>query len=475
MPQRRPTRVSLLLSVVIGLLPLEARAFVSTGFFAGPARSTGSTAYWNPAAVAAQPETWQMLIDTSLSFIDLGYKRAGIDPNTNQPFERVSFFAPGPDLSFTLASPSMLGHLRLEVGGFSPFALATFWPKHGPQRYFGTRSTFVTYAVVAGPVLQVNDDYGVAILAGPMYGYLNLNTAIDLGAFVNSKLPSGSQPLPLEDPLLEGTEELTTQGVTAMVSLGAWARPTPWLRLGVGVLLPRGLDMHGNVEVQASDALKQAVPGINLNPRGNIEIRYPLPWQVSAEAEVDLGEYTAAALFQYSRKRIQRAIVAVVTDAEPNFIEGPQLSIKNAHDDWMVGARVSRHFTDTLTLGLRLDYMPRSIPNETVHPVNLDYTQVHFSAGAIWRYSEHINLTFGYSYIWIVSYTVTNSVFSPYAPSESGLQMPPANGDYTGWAHMVGFGVEGVWEPTPPSAPEVAPPAEPESVGPDVFPPPQIQ
>ena len=211
--------------------------------------------------------------------------------------------------------------------------------------------------------------------------------------------------------------------------------------------------MYGDVKVSASDKLQQVLPGINLKPKGNIEVRYPMPWQVTGEAEADAGDTTVAVLFQYSHKRMQRAAVATITEATPDFIEGKEISLKNAHDDWAVGIRASRQLTDTLILGARFDYMPRYVPNETVNPINLDYTQVHFSLGAIWRYSEHVNLTFSYAYIWLPPYRVTNSVYNPYAPPDSGLAMPSANGRYSGWAHSVGVSFEGFWEPTPEASP----------------------
>jgi long-subunit fatty acid transport protein len=433
----------------LGLAPRSAAAFPAGGVFAGPVRSTGYSLYWNPAAVASKSETWQLLVDTTLSLIGLDYARTGIDPNTGQSYAEVSFVAPGPDLAFTLTSPGIFQHLRFTGGGFSPFALAANWPKHGAQRFHGSRTMIVTYALVAGPVVQLNDDWGFALTAGPMYGYLTMDTSIDFGAYVNGNLPPGSQPLPLEDPLLEGKESARAQGLTTMTSLGAWGRPAPWLRLGIGVMIPRGLILYGTASVRASDRLQEVVPGLNLKPKGDLELHYPMPWQVSAETEADVGDFAVAVLFQYSRKRIQRAIIFTISEATPDFIEGRQISVKNAHDDWLVGARLTRQFTDTLTLAARFDFMPRYVPNETVSPINLDYTQIHFSIGALWRYSEHVNFTFGYAYVWLKSFTVRNSVYNPYAPPDSGLALPSANGTYGGYAHAISIGFEGYWEPTP--------------------------
>ncbi|MBI5509474.1 MAG: hypothetical protein HY903_12050 [Deltaproteobacteria bacterium] len=433
-----------------------AAAMPPGGVFSGPTRASGFSLYWNPAAVAASPEGYQTHVEATLSVAHLTYARAGLDPNTGAAFESVGFWTPGPDLAITLASPVLFDHLRFVGGVFCPTALATDWPEEGPQRYFGTRSMFITGAAVLGPVLQLGDTFGAAMVAGPMYGFLRLNTALDLGAFVNGKLPAGSPLLPLEDPLLESHEHVKADAWSLMTGFGAWVRPVPWARFGLGLLLPRGFYLRGTATVDTSESLQRALPGFNLAPEGKVEVRYPMPWQASAEGEVQLGLYKAAVLFQYTRKSRQRAIFATVTEATPKFIEGRQLSVKGAHDDWLVGVRLGREVRDDLELAARVDYDPRYIPDETVHPVNLDYTQIDAGLGAFWRLSPRLAMTFSYSFIYLQPFTVTTSIYRPSAPPESGLGLPSANGDYGGMAHTLSVGLEGMFgAPPPPPPPEL--------------------
>ncbi len=454
--------LTLTVAVGVGAAPRLAHAFPAGGMFAGPTRATGFSLYWNPAAVASLPASAPGVeLDLVGSLVHLSYERAGLDPNTGQSYDKVEFTSPAPDPSLTLVTPAW-GPVRWTGGIYSPTAVGADWPKGGAQRYFSNgRSSFITAAAVTGPVLQLGDDFGLALVVGPLYGRADLNVAVDFGAFVNSRV--GSQALPLEDPLLEGQQHMRADGWSVLTAMGVWARPLPWWRLGLGVAIPKGIVMHGHVIIDASDELMAALPGFQLDPKGDVEVRYPMPWQLSAESEVEVGSFTTALLFQYIKKSVQHAVLAYVTEASPKFIEGRQVSVKNLHDDWMVGLRVDRKFSDELRAGLRFDYDPRYIPNETVQPINLDYTQFHLSAGALYRLTPSVTVSLSYSYVYLRPYTVTESIYSATAPADSGLNIPSANGRYAGYAHMLGLGFEGAWEEQAPApvapAPVPTPPA----------------
>jgi long-subunit fatty acid transport protein len=418
----------------------------TAGAFAGPARASAGLLYWNPAAGAElSGGDWALLADVMGNLIRIDYDRSGIDPNSGTPFPSTGFTSVSPDVNLALLGPTPIDGLRLIAGAFAPSLSGTRWDPKGPQRHGGTRAVFVTFNVSAGLLVNFGRNWGASIMAGPVYGYLTLENAVDFGAYANGLMPAGTDLFPVEDPLLEGVTTLHASGWTMLTLFGAWARPVPWLRLGAGLQVPRGLVLEGTVAVDASDALQRALPGFNLRSRGQLEILFPLPWQLSVEAEASIGRWGVAAMFQYIDKSIQNVVLAYVTEAEPDFIEGEQVSVKGVRDDWRVGLRLSRQLDDAWEVCLRFDVDPRYIPDETVNATNLDFTTLHSSAGALWKLSPTLSLTASYSWVYLVPYTVKSSLFNPRVPRDSGLGNPAANGRYSGWAHNLNVGVTWLW------------------------------
>jgi long-subunit fatty acid transport protein len=410
--------------------PLSARAVSTGGVFSGPANPSGSALTWNPATLATfEDHEWGLMLDMSAAFIHVEYERAGVHPSTGEPFPPTEFRTITPDPNIAATAPTPIPNLRLFFGGFSPGVLGSRWPEDGAQRYVVTESTFVTYAFCLGATYRFADNYGFAIGGGPVYGDLVLRNSIDLGAFANELV--GADVFPLEDPLLDGRSEIRGTGWSFVTVLGAWARPVPYLRLGLGLVLPRGMVIDGTMEIGADD-LQTMLPGFDLIPSGDIVVNYPMPWQLSFEGELEIGPWVVAAMFQWIAKSVQSVLLATVTEAEPDIIEGRQVSVKGVRDDWRVSARVSRHFGDDWHVGLRFGVDPRYVPDETQSASNLDFTTLHASLGAEWQINRSWGVHFTYSLIFLVTNEVTKSIFNPRAPRASGLAIPSTNGLYHG-------------------------------------------
>ena len=371
------------------------------------------------------------------------YARAGRHPGTGEPYEAVEFSAAVPNFAFTLAAPTPVPWLQLVGGGFSVTAAGVDWPEDGPQRYHATRSYVLGYAATVGALVRPVPEDGVAVTAGPMLGLLHVNYAIDLGAFANDKLPAGARPLPLEDPLLEGMTHVNADDWGWVVALGAWARPTGWLRLGLGLLVPSDLVFGGTVDVDGPQPLEETLPGFSFGAAGTIEVEYALGWELHLEAEAEWQAWTAALLWSYTASGRRDLVVSTIEDAD--VMEGRQLTVPDKRDDWLLGLRLSRRLDPEWEVALRADVDPLSIPHETMHAGNLDFASLQLGAGVRWSFGRDQALELGYTALLAWDNEVETSVFDPDAPRESGLGGPSANGTYGASAHVLSLGVSGVW------------------------------
>lgn len=421
-------------------IPLPGAALSLGGVFGGAIRTNGASAYWNPAAVVQDGADWSVHAELIGLYAHAEFRRAGLDPDTGEPWRQATFGSAVPNLALTLSGPTPWPWLRLVGGAFSASAAAVDWPEDGPQRHHATRSYVVAYAATLGAAARPSPDWGVALTGGPMYGLLSVRYALDLAGFANNQLPPGTQALPYEDPLLEGRTQVNADDWGWIVVLGAWARPLEGLRLGLGFVLPADLDLEGRVTVTPPGRLAQALPGFTFGSTGDIALDYALPWTLHAEAEATVGALSAALLGQYQAAGVRAVVPSRITGSEVEALDGAQLTVADGRDDWLVGLRVSWLLDPDWEVGARLDFDPLSTPLETMHAANLDFTTLHVGAGARWRARPGLVLALSYTAALALDNEVERSVFDPRAPPESGLGTTSANGTYSGGAHMLSLG-----------------------------------
>ena len=441
----RPSSLLLLLLACFLSPSTTADALTLGGIFGGPTRASGSAAYWNAASLAELEAPWGAMLDLSLLHFDVSYLREGYDPRTGEPFGTTSFDTLAPNPGFTLCAPTPWPWLRIVSGGFTPATMFVRWEDDGPQRFHATESGLVTYAVTLGLLWRPSSRYGLTAAVGPVYGVLDLGYHLDFGAYANGLLPPGSQLLPLEDPQLEGRVDIQTSGWGLIGVVGAWARPLDWLRLGANLAMPSALALEGTFGLESTEALEQALPGFELATVGDIELDYPMYWEAHAEAEVMLGDLSFAIMGLVLPAPHSRTIIAHVENAGVDFVNGMHVSVNDTRHDWLVGARLGYRFDEAWELGARVDVDPRSIPDEIVHPGNMDFTSVHTGGGLRWRFAEGMFCDLAYTYMYMKSFKVESSVLNPYAPPDSGLAMPSGNGVYDAEAHSISMGIAGTF------------------------------
>lgn len=419
-----------------------ARASHVGGPFSGPTSVSGGTAYWNAAAAAASPDPLAAMIDFGVSPIQVSYHRAD-DMVTQRTFEKQEFSTVLPEPLFTLSAPTPWRGLRLQAGGYPLAGAGARWSDDGPQRYFSSDSSIYAYAVQGGVVASWNENFAVALAALVSYNHVDLNSSIDFGAFANNVL--GSEVFPYEDPLLEGRTRTTASGWSGGAAFGVWGRPISAVQLGASLLLPKDAHMVGETRIDAAESLLRTMPGFDEDPVGRVEIEYPLPWELHVGGSVESDATLLAGHLWYSRRRVQQVILASVSDANQELIEGRQVSAKGVHDDWELAARLEQRVTDAWRVAVLIDYDPRYVPTESITPINLDFTRYEIDVGMRYRVSRHVHVALTGGYVYLTPVHVTNSLYNPRASGDSGLSLPSANGEYEGRAFKLGLGVELHW------------------------------
>lgn len=422
----RRVAAGLLHFIIAGAGP--ASALPTGGLFSGPARPSGSSAYYNPAALANVEGPAVALIETGLITADVSYQRDGTSPFDGRPFDEAAFSVLAPTLEFSAVFETPLAPLTWSVAGFTPSAASASWPEDGPQAQHGTQGLFLSYSLVTGPVIK-GKNFGFAAMVGPTFTQANLRYALDFGAYAND---SARAPLfALEDPALIGFVEAQTSGWSLAATFGGWYAPTDWLRFGAGFVWVDSPQLEGELEVEPPLAFEETFPNSSFRVGSNVSLEYKLPWVFTLESEVDLGDLSIALLFQYQNKSVRDTNLFVLTETEPDILDAVVVSVTNAQDDWLVGGRVSYRVTPSLEVGVRFDVDPLSIPKETLHPINLDFTTYEFGLGGQWQINNQWMLAGTYALVWAPDLVVTESVYDPTAPGDSGFSRPSANGVYS--------------------------------------------
>ncbi|MEO0811286.1 MAG: hypothetical protein AAFY60_00390, partial [Myxococcota bacterium] len=438
---RRRLAIALALCVTC-FVGSNAHAITTGGAFAGPTLKSGASSYWNAASLTQSRGGTRFFFEGGGSLINIDYARAGIDPGSGQNFENVNFNTISPALNFTLAIETPVSSLDVIVGGYSPTTSGAGWPTDGPQRFFGTDQALFTYAMPIGVLYAPSDRWGVSVMAGPTWGFVKTYTAFDFGNFANDLLPPGAEPFPTENELLEGVTYIDASGFGYALTAGFWAAPTSNLRFGVGAVYNGTMTMDGVLELQVPGSVEEST-GLDLEPVGDIELSYRLPWALNGEVEYRFRNHRFAVTFDYQKKSRQDVTPALVTNSDPSFVDGPRLAIKAAIGDWTLGVRDLWRVNEDWDVALRLDYDPRSIPDESLNPVNLDFTSWEAAVGGRYALSPRVTLSMTYAFRYLQPIDVTNSLYQARLPGDSGLNLPSANGFYDpDPVHRIVLGVE---------------------------------
>lgn len=409
-------------------VPARAAANPTGGVFAGPVRPNGSSAYYNPAALADLRGPFVALIETGLVNADVSYQRQGLSPASGAAFSPVGFSLLAPTFDASLVVPTPWRWLSWGVAGFSPSAASADWPEDGPQAQHGTEALFLSYSVVTGPIVR-GRTFGFAAMVGPTFTRAGLRYAFDFGSFANDSV--GAPLFSPEDPALIGFVDASSSGWSLAASFGGWYAPTDWLRLGAGFLWLESPQLDGDLEVEPPPAFDETFPNQRFRIASDVGLVYKLPWILNLEAEAELGRFVFAVMFQYQNKSIRDVNVFSLTETEPDVLDANVVSVTNGEDDWMVGGRLSYRFSPSFELGARFDLDPLAVPKETLHPVNLDFTSYEMGVGAQWWIGDRWLLSGSYAFVLVPDLVVSESIFDPSAPGDSGFALPSANGSYS--------------------------------------------
>jgi len=410
------------------------------GAFSGPAQPSGASVYWNPAALAATDNVPAVFAEVTGDLVHLRYQRTPGDPQDNTVYPPVSFTTPAPDPSLMASVPLPWPWLRLIFGAESIGSGGSRWPDDGPQRYQAASSQTIGVTAMPGLLFTPWPGFAIGFVAGPMYLSVEGKTAVDFGAILNSQFPNGAGPFGLENPDMQGWLSTKMSGWSLNAAWGLWAQPYEWLTLGLGLTTPRAVPLHGSLNVTAPPALAKVAPGYQLNPHAIVDVSSAIPGTLNAEAQVH-SIVDVAAMVQFAQRSVWKVMVARVSNAEPQILNGNELTLRTNNDHWTFGLRISGAVTPNCEAAVRFDYYPSAVPTSALTASNFDFTIYEPSVAVRWTTSSKQTFTITYAFGYFVTVNETDSIYSPNATTNSGLSQPSANGVYGGWIQRLTLGV----------------------------------
>ncbi len=439
------------LALVIALAPRPAFAAALGNWMSGPSTADGAALYWNPSALGALPGKLTTYTSLGLAMISVDYQRAGLDPYdpAGGRYQSVGFFSMRPDPVALVGGRPSDGPVFLGAGIYMPFTGgASYDNERGPQRYFVQKGR--NFGIYMGPTAAAevvsNLYFGASFNA--VYVKLESKQSTDLGGLVNGLLPPGAAVAPYEHPLLEGPTTVDADGWGYGFTAGLYWTPLDGrLAIGVAYISAVTADVNGTIDVATSETFRRTFPGVHLQPSGKLHTDFDLPRAV----DVGVSGYPTDALelgldFQWQQTSKQSRLVVQVYDANLDLLNGDQLGEKGLVDDVQLTLKGAYAVRNDMRVGGRVEWDPATVPDETMNPVNLSFDRLELAAGVEWAVRGDMVLTLDYGHSFLGTREIDNSLFVPYAPADSGLAKPSADGRYTASAEKVTVTYTWSWE-----------------------------
>jgi len=414
----------------------------------------------NVAGLARQRGT-RLLFDSNITMHTMRYDRAGVYPGdpslagapayTGMPYPRTeniggAFFAPIIGITTDFGR---FDRWTFAIGGFGP-------PSVGNRKYGLTVNGLPSpgrYDIVNAGLLVI---YPTIAAAVRVTKWLDLGLALHVAvSSVNFTTVSNNKPLGCvvdEDPACDSVTDVSLTGATATFSLGALARPLPWLAFGLKLWGPTYLESSGTVNVAsppktsltfepAAATLKTQLPWIL---RAGVRFIWMKEGRERADLEVD-GQYEA----WHDAQRL-----------------GPELSIPRLGPFGDIKTRVVANFRDTFavkvggaynlpiknwTLSFRLGFYFDSAATDYAYTrINFDTIAKYAGTGGLGISVRGFTLNVSYAYVYSPQRVVTNGEIRPISifddPNAPPTSQAINNGTYNAARQVVSLGLQVEWE-----------------------------
>jgi len=355
----------------------QSATFLGTAFAGAAAGGDISSMYWNPAAAAAVPgctaaSSYSLILGSSDETATGGLLAGvpGVDRSTDVGSDPL---VPASYLACQLSDKLFAG-----VALNSPFGLLT---KPDDLGWAGSplAVTSKVFSANVNPMLAYKLAPGLTVGVGLQVEYLKIR--LNHGSFGSPLLPA---------PLIGARSfEADDWGVGATAGL-LW-QPLPGTSIGVGYRSAVGFDVEGQFTRGAAIGSGPAVST-------EAEAGLTLPEQVTFSFRQAVGP-TWAVLGTVEWKNWSRLgdVAAVGTGCGPTGV--CEVLNLNFRDGWLFSVGAEYAYSPTLLLRGGVAYEISPIDDRNRDILLPDSNRVFLSAGASYKYAEHIILDIGYSHI----------------------------------------------------------------------------
>lgn len=418
------------------------------GALAGPSEGGAAGVFTNPAHAHADGGSW--LVDVGWIYSALHYE---LDYE-----EGFSLTSRGAALVPSLAGAESIGPVGLGVALMPLLSRGggDGAPEDGAQRFHTVRGGIQLLELDLAAAVQLHPAW---TLGGAFrYGVVSMGStrAIDAGVLIES-LAGPDSGAPIGDPFLEGTQILDDhQGGGIGGSFGLRFEPRRGPGLSLAWRTPMVATVQGPVSVVPSDYLEielqaeattqlvippMAILGLDI-PVGGLRLCPEASWigwssYYSFESELDeleLGSDSDA---------VHELLDAYgLTKAE--FLESASQAISTTgmHDVFNLGLSAWVPLGEQLDTRLGAWWLPSAIPDETVHPGNLDFDSLDLRAALAWTPRPWVRLGFGADWYWSPARVISTSAHTQVGAEPPGALLPSGNGTYAIFLGRLGLTVE---------------------------------
>lgn len=440
---------------MILLLAGAAWAFTPAGYgvpelggaFAGPSEDGAAGVLTNPAA--AHPDRGSWMIDAGWLYSDLTYT-LDLDPTFGLRSE-------GASVAPSLSGAEPFGPVGIGLAVFPVYARGggPGAPEDGAQRFHTITGGIQVIEANLQAAVQLHPAWTIGV--GARYGNVRLAStrAIDTGALVEELAGPGTG-VPIGDPFLEGRQVLegaTGAGFGANVGVRFTPARGPWVSLAARS--PMRVKVTGPLTLTPSTSLDMqltatAVTTITLPAAAFLTVDVPIGrarivpevwwvgWSSYYAYETELTDLAVSSDDPY-----MESILASYGLTEAEFLQGAggARSVTGTHDVVSAGVSAWLPFAPTVTGRVGAWYHSGAVPDETVHPGNLDFAMLEARAAVAWAPAEWLSIGLGGDWYHAAPRVITTSAHSLVAPEEPGALVPSGNGTYRITFARVGLSV----------------------------------
>ena len=391
---------------------------------------------------AAKSETVEVVLDAGANMFRFGATLEGTER------EEYQTAIPMPYLGVTVP----FGDIGVGLYGMIPYGGGIELEDNSAHRFHAIEST--SYLIEMGvPIAYQATEWlnvGTSIRLGR--ASLDKRAAMNTAALLNSNVDL-DPPLPTDNPLLMGTQELTTHGYGLGFGLGASVFLPSEIEFHLGYRSPIKIALSGPVQITPSDDIAINMTGDadgTIQFATEVELGVVIPVS-STRLALQAGwvDWTPFSQIDINVRNLQvksdeAALASLLVSTginESDLLEsGTEIQNNLGHTSVFHGGA-------TLGIPIRTKweirpgafYSPTTLQDDGFHAGIADFTSWNLRMACTYQVNEWLTTGLSYDHFLVKTRTITTSVLSLDNEAESGRVLPSGNGRYDMSARRIGL------------------------------------